>query len=472
MRVPAALLRDGLRLSLLLRPRRVPLDLGFFSWFAFALLGVAIDTALHWPLVEAPRIFNGYGLQTAMSACVLRLVATASLVAIAERRALYWTVAAWLEAAALLPSLVVGALMIAGLRSPLPLAWIGWYLGIAWSLLILLRLAAFLRPRSRPRVFAAAVIAFALQVAPWFWLDGQRMWNTDWEQWSGEQGHDDENRAPGSLDSPETAFYAQPQRVEEALARIATGDPERIDLYALAFGGDASEDVFRNEVEHVERLMPTRFGATDRTLTLLNHPASAATRPLATATNLERVLLGLGERMDREQDILFVYLTSHGSEDHEFYVNQPPLPLDQLTPERLRAALDASGIRWRVVVVSACYSGGFIEALKDPQTLVLTAARADRTSFGCGADSEITWFGKAFLAQALNETTDFVDAHARARIAIAAWEQDAKIEEASEPQIEIGGAIGEHLARWREALDAGPAVPFAPAPRQDEGATR
>ena len=57
-------------------------------------------------------------------------------------------------------------------------------------------------------------------------------------------------------------------------------------------------------------------------------------------------------------------LTSHGSEDHEFYINQPPLPLDPLTPQRLRVALDASGIRWRVIVVSACYSGGYIEALR------------------------------------------------------------------------------------------------------------
>ncbi len=65
--------------------------------------------------------------------------------------------------------------------------------------------------------------------------------------------------------------------------------------------------------------------------------------PLATATNLERALRGIGQRMDVDEDILFLYLSSHGSEDPELYVNQPPLPLDQLAPARLRAALDAAG---------------------------------------------------------------------------------------------------------------------------------
>jgi hypothetical protein len=457
------LLRDGVRLSLLLRPRSIVLDAGFFSWFGLALLGISLDTLAHWPLVEAPRVLNGYGIQTALAAGVLRLAAAAVLVGIAERRPLFWAVAAWLEAAALLPSALVGASFVAARSSELPLIWIAWIVALAWTLLMLLRLAAFLRPRSWPRTFAAAVIAFAIQVAPWFWLDAQRMWVTDWESWSGEQEDAGDYREPGALASPEATFYDQPRQLDAALARIAEERPERIDLYALAFGGDASEDVFRNEVEYVERLMPQRFDARDRTLALLNHPESSAQRPLATATNLERALLGLGERMDRAQDILFVYLTSHGSEDHQFYVNQPPLPLDQVRPERLRAALDASGIRWRVIVVSACYSGGFIDALKDPHTLVLTAARADRTSFGCGADSEITWFGKAFLAEALNQTTDFIDAHARASAAISTWERDEKIEEASEPQIEIGAEIAAQLERWRVQFEPGPSLPFAPA---------
>src|SRR5204862_49693 len=72
-----------------------------------------------------------------------------------------------------------------------------------------------------------------------------------------------------------------------------------------------------------------------------------------------------------------------------------------------RAALAGSGIRHRVAVVSACYAGGFIPALRAAHTMVIAAARADRASFGCGAESEITYFGHAFLVDALNQTEDF-----------------------------------------------------------------
>jgi hypothetical protein len=165
--------------------------------------------------------------------------------------------------------------------------------------------------------------------------------------------------------------------------------------------------------------------------------------------------------MDPAEDVLFLFLTSHGSEDHQLYVNLPPLPLRQIRPDDLRAALDDAGIRWRVVVVSACYSGGFVPALHDPRTLVITAARADRSSFGCGSESRITWFGHAFLAEALNQDTDFERAFALARTRIAGWEREQG-ETASEPQIYVGPEIAARLAAWRADAAPGPAVVFSP----------
>jgi hypothetical protein len=473
VRTTALLLRDGLRLSLLRTPRHVATTAGFLPWFLIALLGLLLDAGWHWFLVEAPRLPNGFGVQTALAAAMLRLAVAALLGALTERRGIFWCIAAWLEGAALLPALVAGTLLVLDRGSELPLHWAGWILGMAWTLLVLLRLAAWLRPGFVARALGAALAGFVLLAGPWFWLDAQLLWQTDWQAWAERQeGYDPDAPEPGSLDAPEATIYAQPERLAAALDALDPQREDRIDLFALAVGGDASEDVFRNEVDYVAKLMPQRFDAAGRTLALLNHPQRSDTLPLATATNLERVLLGLGERMDRDEDILFLYLTSHGSEDHEFYLNQPPLPLDQLDPARLRAALDASGIRWRVVVVSACYSGGFIEALRDPHTLVLTAARADRTSFGCGVDSDITWFGKAFLAQALNETTDFIAAHGRARTSIEAWEKAEEIT-ASDPQIDAGAEIAAHLERWRSEFEPGPALPFDPPTRtRDSAAAR
>jgi hypothetical protein len=146
-------------------------------------------------------------------------------------------------------------------------------------------------------------------------------------------------------------------------------------------------------------------------------------------------------------------------------VDLEPLPVDHLGPVVLVVALDTSpAVRWKVLVVNACYSGGFVDALRDDSTLVLTSARADRTSFGCGADSDITWFGKAFLVEALNRTTSLTDAFGRARRSIRDWEDAGGLEH-SEPQIASSPRIEAKLAAWQRGLPARPAVPFEPAAR-------
>jgi hypothetical protein len=253
----------------------------------------------------------------------------------------------------------------------------------------------------------------------------------------------------------------QPALLQREFGALLPQTPGKTDLYAIGFAGDGSESVFRNEVDYLSLLMSRRFGAQGHTLSLINNPDTVAVDPLATVSNLDAALKAVGNRMDRQEDVLLLFLTSHGSRDHQLYVGMDPLPLDQVTPKNLRAALDASGIQNRVVVVSACYSGGFVDALRDAHTLVITAARADRTSFGCGADSEITWFGKAFLTDGLNQTTDFVQAFAIANKRIREWEL-AQDETPSVPQIAVGTAIEEKLRQLEATLpNAGP-VAFAP----------
>ena len=163
--------------------------------------------------------------------------------------------------------------------------------------------------------------------------------------------------------------------------------------------------------------------------------------------------------MDTTDDVLVLFLTSHGSREHELVVDRPPLMLHQITPKDLRAALDDSGIRWRVVIVSACYSGGFVRDLQGPRTLVITAASQDRTSFGCGSESRITWFGDAYMVHALNETRDFELAFEQARRLIGDWEVQGD-ETPSDPQISVGRDIALKLADWRAGAPAAGTVPF------------
>jgi hypothetical protein len=330
-----------------------------------------------------------------------------------------------------------------------------------------LRLAATL-------VFVAVLAApWYVQQEAWFWFppetadaaDGSDVDDAGDQPVAGDAEGED---APAPVLGPsidlERLMGAQPARVQAAVEQVRAQTPGRIDLFAVGFAGDGAERVFRNEVEYFQRLAAQRFGARGRTLALVNSPATLRDAPLATLANLRDALAGVAARMDPEEDVLMLFLTSHGHRDHRLYVGLSPLPLRQVTPSDLRSALDDAGIRWRVVVVSACYSGGFVDALRDTRTLVITASRADRTSFGCGSDSNITWFGKAYLAEAMNQTTDFERGFDLAAHRIREWElRDA--ETPSIPQIAAGAALRRHLAAWRGGLPPAAAVPFVAPPR-------
>ncbi|MEQ1512579.1 MAG: C13 family peptidase [Lysobacteraceae bacterium] len=266
------------------------------------------------------------------------------------------------------------------------------------------------------------------------------------------------------------------QRVllESALAALAPQRPGVPDLYVVGFGGDSTEDVFRNETVYLDTLMTQRFGARGRVLTLINHDDSLSLtpRPLATLENLRTALAGIGKTMDPEQDVLLLFMTMHGTPQHQLFVQMAANDyLDLIDPKELRAALDDAGIRNRVLVISACYSGGFVPTLKNDDTLILTASHRNRPSFGCGADSDATYFGRAWLIEALNETTDFVAAFEAAKTRISERE-DAEGFRPSRPQIAIGKQILPHLQAWQSQLVPGPKVAFTvPAAAQNPTAT-
>jgi len=272
-----------------------------------------------------------------------------------------------------------------------------------------------------------------------------------------------EIREPALAYSPEKVMYQQQRLVEEALGNISPGLENTPELFVLSFGGDSTESVFLNEVSYVKRLFEARFGAQNRVLTLANHGQTTAKIPLATATNLRAALKGLAQKMNPDEDLLFVYLTTHGSEDHELLVQQGPLPLDQLDPKILKRALDNAGIRYQIVLISACYSGGFIEPLSSATRIIMTAANATQPSFGCGVDSDITYFGQAYLVEALNQTHDFVKAFEIAERSVG--EREARMGfEPSKPQISAGTEALLQIRAWKKQIEPGEPVPFFPDP--------
>jgi Peptidase C13 family len=226
------------------------------------------------------------------------------------------------------------------------------------------------------------------------------------------------------------------------------------DVYGIVFAPYGSEDVFQRESKLAAQVLVERFDAQGRVLHLLNHAETTKTLPWATPENLRRAIQAVATRMDREQDVLVLYLTSHGARDFKLAASHWPLEVPALTPGELRKALDDAGIRNRVIMISACYSGGWVDPLATESTLVMTAADATHTSYGCGNRSELTFFGRALWDEQLRKTHSFEDAFAAAVPVIRQREIEGKKADGfSNPQIRVGEAIKPVLADLVKRLD-------------------
>lgn len=473
---------NGLRAIALRPPRLNPVEAGPGLFLALIAAYFVVSLALDVIDVAQPWRFVSYGVLTLLTDSLLTLAAAWLMMRIMQRDGIIWGVATLLLAATIATSAVVHA----------PLAWAAsalaerdhWVLALLlelvsrwWWLPVLIGVANWLAPRHFGRAVLAGVVAFLVSAAPWWWLPAMPLLAPDVEapvattapEAPDDDNGDDESEPEDTTPSfdAEQVIYNQQSLLDEAEAKLKPQTPGVVDLYVIAFAGDANEDVFRNEAEYVENLFGERFGAEGRVLVLENNAATVATRPLATLTNLSWALDDVAKKMDPAEDVLLLYMTTHGSHDHELLVDLDPLPLDQIGPDDLADALKTKpAIRWKVLVVNACYSGGFVDALRDDSTMVITSAREDRTSFGCGADSDITYFGKAFLAEALNGTTSIPEAFAQAKKSVDAWETAGK-EEHSEPQIASTRSIEAKLEAWRRTLKPGAPVPFEPAKKTD-----
>ncbi|WP_434655418.1 caspase family protein [Pseudomonas sp. Z1-14] len=250
----------------------------------------------------------------------------------------------------------------------------------------------------------------------------------------------------------ELGLLAQGRLLDEALANIPAST-SAVELYSLTLGGDGKQSVFLRESDYVANMLASRFGAFGQ-IRLVNHRDHLGDRPMATRENLRRAAATLAERSGPE-DLVFIYLTSHGSSEHELVLDQPRMELADLPADELAAVLAPLKNRDKIIVISACYSGGFIPALKDERTLVMTASRADRVSFGCSEEANFTYFGDALFAQALNQTDDLEQAFKRAKGIVAEREQADNFE-ASEPQMWAPRTVLSHwqLLRKQQARKA------------------
>jgi ATP-dependent Clp protease adapter protein ClpS len=264
---------------------------------------------------------------------------------------------------------------------------------------------------------------------------------------------DTEDDEPSGWSKTERLLFEQADRIDAAADRLRAGESGRPSVFFLGFAGVGEQKVFAEEAKLAERVIAQLYGAAGRSLLLLNDQRDLESRPLATVHGLCRALRRIGQRMDSSKDVLFLLLTSHGSE-RQLSVSNRTWPLEQLDAATLRKALDDSGIKWRVIVISACHSGAFIPALADESTAIFTSAGAGRASFGCGDDREITEFGAAFVRDALPRATSLEAAFEQAKAALAERERRQHVQPSS-PQARVGAAISAHWQRIEAQRDPG-----------------
>jgi hypothetical protein len=461
--------REGARTALLRAPRWIALHAHPVVLALLLAAWAALSVLLQRLMVPGPADFNASALHAgwigsllALWLCWLVAMSTPGDASGDEAAPPVATLFGLLLAQGLFIEAMSGAVLVALMHAgwleseamPRGLAWTLWLAPWGWALLaqcvLLLRYAP---ARRALRLFV--VFASGAPLALNLWAEPPSLWHAD---------------ASAAHAASAPRFRVTQELIERQGPLLGTKlqelQPQRagvVDLYALTFAPYAPEDVFKRESAMVADVMRERFDAQGRVVQLVNHRDTALELPWATPLNLQRAIERIASVMDRDEDVLFIHLTSHGAGNGELSASFWPLDVESVTPQALKRWLDAAGVRFRVVSVSACYSGSWIEPLTGDGTLIMTASDATHTSYGCGRKSELTFFGRAVYNEQLRSTVSFEHAHAAARTVIDQREREAgKSDGYSNPQISVGAAIRETLAR----LEARLALPTMPIPSE------
>jgi hypothetical protein len=310
--------------------------------------------------------------------------------------------------------------------------------GLAYVANALRSLTGAFQPRAALVLLVALAALFPLariaDLSPWLWTPASA---------------DEAGEADDSQVSPlvaESLLFDERAQIDDAVDAMSPGLDSSPGVYFVGFAGVAEEHVFAEEIKLAARIVDERFGTAGHQLLLINDRRDIDTYPIATASGLTYALKAIAEKMNPDRDILFLAISSHGGADASLSVSNGGLQLEQLSDEDLAAALKDSGIKRRIIVISACYAGAFIQPLKDPDTVVIAAAAPDKTSFGCSDDRDLTYFGEAFYRDALPHAKTLQDAFAQAKAAIAVREREEH-ETPSEPQAYFGTQISAVLER-------------------------
>jgi hypothetical protein len=198
----------------------------------------------------------------------------------------------------------------------------------------------------------------------------------------------------------------------------------------VLIAGDNNSPAFDNGVEAMRGKLVARGVRDIRVLT--SDPGANPSLPVATAANVSNALRTAGG------EACLAFITSHGDESG-FVLKSAG---GTVSPTSLDNALDVGcGSRPTVVVVSACHSGVFLTpAMRQPNRIVLTAAAADRSSFGCGTGDQYTYFDQCLLQQ-FDGSATWQQLAQTTRSCVENLERSMGIRRPSQPQTFVGAAV-------------------------------
>jgi hypothetical protein len=229
-------------------------------------------------------------------------------------------------------------------------------------------------------------------------------------------------------------YLEQHQRLRNSIDGLQAQTPGKIDAYVLVVGLD-SDLVFQKESQETAKVLTRRYQASGRTITLTTASQNGAAQ--GSPININIALAAIAKKMDLAEDVLVLYTTSHGGKKMGIVYNDPPMSFGTIAPLRLKKMLDGLGIKRRIIMISACFSGEFIPFLASDDSVVITAASATNTSFGCAPGNDWTFFGDALINHGLRTPKSLPTAATEAAALIGQWEKRFELSP-SNPQVSIG----------------------------------
>lgn len=430
-------LRAGARLALFAPVRRQDFRLDVAQLLLFFVVSALVDNAADWIRAGpgATLDWAAFGAEAASFAVLLLAAA----------------ILAWLfsEASVLvaLPIIVLASfplLQIANL-APNWLAtrddtapWIAeaaYYLLLAWFLALLWRssyVALEPGPRRTWKAFAGALLLAVPLMIPDGVLPDTSWWASD--------------VAPRALDATnpasEPVLALQRELQEEALGGLDDHTDGESDLYFVAFAPDGNP-VWRSKVARAKRTMDEHWGTQRRSLAYLNDASTLTELPIATISHLREALDEIGSAIDADDDIVMVYVAGRSNADGSLRASLPPLSLVPLSGPGLSHLLTQAGIRWRIIIVAACITQPFVDALADDQTVVVAAPPQPSD---CRDSSGLTGFSDTLFAETLMTSTPLATTFEAVKRKLDA--------NGAGPVVHVGSAIAEQLARLRSTTGA------------------